>query len=88
MVNPLETPTFAPVAAICAGETLNALPTISENGFEAKVLESRFAGNHYWNKIKTEIEPDHLNKKLFLIPITTLNFFSFWADHAKNKVVI
>lgn len=25
---------------------------ISENGFEAEVLESRFAGNHYWNKIK------------------------------------
>lgn len=24
----------------------------SENGFEAEVLESRFAGNHYWNKIK------------------------------------
>ena len=24
---------------------------ISENGFEAQVLESRFAGNHYWNKI-------------------------------------
>ncbi|KMQ69088.1 ABC transporter [Chryseobacterium sp. FH2] len=25
---------------------------ISENGIEAKVLESRFAGNHYWNKLK------------------------------------
>lgn len=25
---------------------------ISENGVEAEVLESRFAGNHYWNKIK------------------------------------
>lgn len=25
---------------------------ISENGFEAEVLESRFAGNHYWNKLK------------------------------------
>jgi len=24
---------------------------ISENGFDAEVLESRFAGNHYWNKI-------------------------------------
>lgn len=24
---------------------------ISENGFEAEVAESRFAGNHYWNKI-------------------------------------
>ncbi|SHK48881.1 sulfate/molybdate ABC transporter ATP-binding protein [Chryseobacterium polytrichastri] len=28
--------------------------TISENGFEAEVLESRFAGNHYWNKLKME----------------------------------
>lgn len=25
---------------------------VSENGFEAEVLESRFAGNHYWNKLK------------------------------------
>lgn len=25
---------------------------ISENGIEAEVLESRFAGNYYWNKIK------------------------------------
>lgn len=25
---------------------------ISENGFEAEVLESRFAGNHYWNKVR------------------------------------
>ncbi|HEX7869670.1 MAG TPA: ABC transporter ATP-binding protein, partial [Chryseobacterium sp.] len=25
---------------------------ISENGFESEVLESRFAGNHFWNKIK------------------------------------
>lgn len=25
---------------------------ISENGFPAEVLESRFAGNHYWNKIR------------------------------------
>lgn len=25
---------------------------ISENGVEAEVLESRFAGNHYWNKIR------------------------------------
>lgn len=24
---------------------------ISENGFDAEVIESRFAGNHYWNKI-------------------------------------
>ena len=27
---------------------------ISENGFEAEVLESRFAGNHYWNKVKSK----------------------------------
>ncbi|WP_449399340.1 sulfate/molybdate ABC transporter ATP-binding protein [Chryseobacterium wanjuense] len=27
---------------------------ISENGFEADVLESRFAGNHYWNKLKVK----------------------------------
>ncbi len=27
---------------------------ISENGFEAEVLESRFAGNHYWNKLKVK----------------------------------
>jgi len=25
---------------------------VSENGFKAEVLESRFAGNHYWNKIR------------------------------------
>lgn len=25
---------------------------ISENGFSAEVLESRFAGNHFWNKIR------------------------------------
>lgn len=25
---------------------------ITETGFQAEVLESRFAGNHYWNKIK------------------------------------
>jgi iron(III) transport system ATP-binding protein len=25
---------------------------ITENGFQAEVLESRFAGDHYWNKIK------------------------------------
>lgn len=25
---------------------------IAENGLEAEVLESRFAGNHYWNKVK------------------------------------
>ncbi len=28
--------------------------SISENGIEAEVLESRFAGNFYWNKIKAE----------------------------------
>lgn len=27
---------------------------ISENGFEAEVLESRFAGNHYWNKVRVK----------------------------------
>lgn len=27
---------------------------ISETGFEAEVLESRFAGNHYWNKVKAK----------------------------------
>ncbi|MDQ0595377.1 iron(III) transport system ATP-binding protein [Chryseobacterium ginsenosidimutans] len=31
---------------------------VSENGFEAEVLESRFAGNHYWNKVKA------INKEL------------------------
>ncbi|MDD4149014.1 MAG: gliding motility-associated C-terminal domain-containing protein, partial [Bacteroidales bacterium] len=31
-VNPNETPTFDAVAAICAGETLSALPTTSNNG--------------------------------------------------------
>ncbi|SEF69766.1 ABC-type Fe3+/spermidine/putrescine transport systems, ATPase components [Halpernia humi] len=25
---------------------------IAENGLEAEVLDSRFAGNHYWNKVK------------------------------------
>ena len=32
-VNQPETPIFDPVAAICNGETLSALPTISNNGF-------------------------------------------------------
>ncbi|WBV60011.1 ABC transporter ATP-binding protein [Chryseobacterium camelliae] len=27
--------------------------SISEEGIEAEVLESRFAGNYYWNKVKT-----------------------------------
>jgi len=31
-VNPIVTPTFDTVAPICAGETLNALPTTSNNG--------------------------------------------------------
>lgn len=33
---------------------------ISENGFEAEVLESRFAGNHYWNKVRIK------NKEIIL----------------------
>lgn len=33
---------------------------ISENGFEAEVVESRFAGNHYWNKLNSK------NKKLII----------------------
>lgn len=33
---------------------------ISENGIEAEVLESRFAGNHYWNKIMVK------NKELII----------------------
>jgi ABC-type sulfate/molybdate transport systems ATPase subunit len=39
---------------------------ISENGFEAKVLESRFAGNHYWNKIisKNKELIIHTNEKI------------------------
>jgi gliding motility-associated-like protein len=31
-VNPIVTPTFTPVAAICSGGTLSALPAISNNG--------------------------------------------------------
>jgi len=27
---------------------------ISESGFEAEVLESRFAGNYYWNKVRAK----------------------------------
>lgn len=27
---------------------------VSENGIEAEVLESRFAGNHYWNKLNVK----------------------------------
>ncbi|NML59123.1 sulfate/molybdate ABC transporter ATP-binding protein [Chryseobacterium cheonjiense] len=33
---------------------------ISESGFKAEVLESRFAGNHYWNKVKAK------NKELII----------------------
>lgn len=33
---------------------------ISENGFDAEVVESRFAGNHYWNKIVSK------NKELII----------------------
>ncbi|RNA63197.1 ABC transporter ATP-binding protein [Chryseobacterium nematophagum] len=33
---------------------------VTENGLEAEVLESRFAGNHYWNKIKAK------NKEIIL----------------------
>ncbi|MCU7613003.1 ABC transporter ATP-binding protein [Chryseobacterium sp. GMJ5] len=34
--------------------------TLAESGFEAEVLESRFAGSHYWNKIRCK------NKSLVL----------------------
>jgi len=34
--------------------------SISENGIEADVLESRFAGNYYWNKVKAR------NKEIIL----------------------
>ncbi|WP_172283959.1 sulfate/molybdate ABC transporter ATP-binding protein [Chryseobacterium sp. LAM-KRS1] len=27
---------------------------VSENGMDAEVLESRFAGNHYWNKVRAK----------------------------------
>ena len=33
---------------------------ISQNGFDAEVLESRFAGNHYWNKLNSK------NKELII----------------------
>lgn len=33
---------------------------MTSNGFDAEVLESRFAGNHFWNKIKV------LNKEIIL----------------------
>lgn len=31
--------------------------SIAENGISAKVLESRFAGNHYWNRVKIQNIP-------------------------------
>lgn len=39
---------------------------IAEHGFEAEVLESRFAGNHYWNKVisKGKEIVIHTDKKL------------------------
>lgn len=40
---------------------------ISENGFEAEVLESRFAGNHYWNKVRIK------NKEIVLYSDEKLN---------------
>ncbi|WBX96275.1 sulfate/molybdate ABC transporter ATP-binding protein [Chryseobacterium gambrini] len=40
---------------------------ISENGFEAEVLESRFAGNHYWNKVRAK------NKEIILYSDEKLN---------------
>lgn len=40
---------------------------ISENGFEAEVLESRFAGNHYWNKVRVK------NKEIILYSDEKLN---------------
>lgn len=41
--------------------------SISENGIEAEVLESRFAGNFYWNKVKTK------NKEIILYTDEKLN---------------
>jgi len=40
---------------------------ISENGMEAEVLESRFAGNYYWNKIRAK------NKEIILYTDEKLN---------------
>lgn len=40
---------------------------ISETGLEAEILESRFAGNYYWNKIKVR------NKKLIIYTEEKLN---------------
>lgn len=40
---------------------------ISENGLEAEVLESRFAGNYYWNKIRVR------NKELVMFTDEKLN---------------
>lgn len=41
--------------------------SISENGIEAEVLESRFAGNYYWNKVKA------WNKEIILYTDEKLN---------------
>lgn len=41
--------------------------SISENGIEAEVLESRFAGNFYWNKVKAK------NKEIILYTDEKLN---------------
>jgi ABC-type sulfate/molybdate transport systems ATPase subunit len=41
--------------------------SISENGIEAEVLESRFAGNFYWNKVKAK------NKEIILYTDKKLN---------------
>lgn len=40
---------------------------ISESGFEAEVLESRFSGNHYWNKVRIK------NKEIVLYSDEKLN---------------
>lgn len=40
---------------------------ISENGIEADVLESRFAGNYYWNKVKAR------NKKMIVYTDERIN---------------
>jgi len=39
---------------------------ISQNGFDAEVLESRFAGNHYWNKLNSKNKEliIHTNEKI------------------------
>lgn len=39
---------------------------ISQNGFDAEVVESRFAGNHYWNKLNSKNKEliIHTNEKI------------------------